>query len=103
MTKFKIDRTYKRPTWEEVDAHSFGEYLEKVGAKHKIVTGGVGYSGEKVHAHIIYYIKTPKGIAVLDAQSLCGSGTQWSLQYPFLDTNLSKVNCKKCLKYIQSV
>lgn len=101
MTKYKIDRTYKRPTWKEVGAHSFADYLTKIGAKHKTVTGGVGHSGEKVHALLVYYIKTPKGIAVLDAQSLCGSGTQYSSQYPFLDTNLSKVNCKKCLKYIK--
>lgn len=101
MVKLTIDRAYKKPTWKAVGAHSLGEYLEKVGAKHKIVTGGVGYSGEKVHALLVYYIKTKKGIAVLDAQSICGSGTQWSLQRPFLDTDLSKVNCKKCLKRIK--
>ena len=99
--KLKVNRYWKKPTRESVGARSFFDYLDKVGAKSKWVLGGVGRYGEKIHIQVIYYVETPDGIAILDSDSLCGSGTHWSAQIPYLETDLSKVNCKRCLKYLK--
>jgi len=95
-TKLKVDRFFKKPEWQRGESAAL--YWDRIGAKNAIVTGGIGRSGEKVHQLWIHYLDTNNGIGLLNVMSTCGSGKWGSMDIPYFDTDLSAVNCKKCLR-----
>ena len=64
-----------KPTWESVDAHSLGDYINRIGAKHEFRLGRIGSSGGKIHV-LGCYIYTDEHFhgeeIFIDCDSLCG-------------------------------
>lgn len=92
--KLMVDRNFRKP--KMLPGESFAMFEKRIGAVNKIVTGGIGRSGEKVHKLILSFVETENGIGVLNVYNFCGSGRFDSATIPYFSTDLSSVNCKKC-------
>uniref|UniRef100_A0A6M3L403 Uncharacterized protein n=1 Tax=viral metagenome TaxID=1070528 RepID=A0A6M3L403_9ZZZZ len=96
----KINRHWQKPKMHSYE--SMAMYEDRLGATHQIVTGGIGHMGEKVHKLSISYVQTENGIGLIHIMSLCGSAKFMSRNYPYFNTDLANVNCKKCLRYCKA-
>lgn len=93
--KLKINKNFKKPKW--FPGESYMQYEERIKAKIIYVTGGVGYSGQKIHRLRLAYLEIDNGIGIINVDSFCGVAKFNSKNIPYFDTDLSKVNCKRCL------
>jgi len=95
--KLIVDRQFKKPEWKPDE--SYFTYADRIGCKSAIVIGGIGHTGEKIHKLTIDYLEIENDkIGLLNIFSFCGSGKFNSRNYPYFNTNLETVDCKKCLK-----
>lgn len=92
--KLKVDKNFKKPKW--LPSESSFTYEERIKAKVAYVTGGIGYSGQKIHKLRLAYLETDNGVGIINVMSFCGSAKFQSKEIPYFDTDLSKVTCKKC-------
>ena len=93
--KLKINRNFKKPKW--LPKESGFTYEERIKAKVVYITGGIGHSGQKIHLLRLAYLETDNGIGIINIDCFCGAAKFNSKNIPYFDTDLSKVNCKKCL------
>ncbi len=97
----KINRTYKKPTWESVlgqdkSKHSFANYESALNVKSMVVAGSIGWSGTKIHALHIHYVDTLDGIGIVSIFSTCGSAKWQSELRVSASDDMSLITCQKC-------
>jgi len=93
-----VDPTWKIPKGPP-NISVYVHCKDNLGAKLLAVTGGIGHTGQKVHRLIITYVELENGkIGLCDVFNSCGSAKFQSITTPYFDTDLSSVNCKKCLR-----
>ena len=94
--KIKINKNFKAPKWESNESGYL--YEKRINAKEMYVTGGIGFSGQKVHRMRLVYLDTEDGLGIVNISCWCGAAKFNSKNIPYFDDDLSEVNCKKCLK-----
>jgi hypothetical protein len=97
-------RTLKEQGVEGLNScYNYLEYLKKEhGFEHLRLSGGVGKTGTKIHVLDVIgrWLDTEKGrvLEYAHVESYCGSMKWNTYTLEIYDDDITKVDCKKCLK-----